>query len=60
VHSCCNGQAFSVFFEDLPPPPHFLSNNMFNVKKVRPLANHTDFISGRFLAEKTYAYLVGY
>jgi hypothetical protein len=40
------------------PPPHFLSNNMFLVKKIRPLANHTDFVSGRFLAEKTY--LVGY
>jgi hypothetical protein len=31
---------------------------MFLVKKIRPLANHTDFISGRFLAEKTL--LVGY
>jgi hypothetical protein len=41
-----------------PPPPHFLSNNMFLVKKIRPLANHADFVSGRFLAEKTY--LVGY
>ena len=40
------------------PPPHFLSNNMFNVKKIRPLANHTDFVSGPFLAEKTL--LVGY
>jgi hypothetical protein len=26
-----------------PPPICFLSNNMFNVKKIRPLANHTDF-----------------
>jgi hypothetical protein len=31
---------------------------MFLVKKIRPLANHTDFVSGRFLAEKTL--LVGY
>jgi hypothetical protein len=59
VHSCCNGQACSAFFEDLPPPPpHFLSNNMFLVKKIRPLANHSDFGSGPFLAEKTL--LVGY
>jgi hypothetical protein len=33
-----------------PPPPQFLSNNMFLVKKIRPLANHADFVSGRFLA----------
>ena len=39
-------------------PPHFLSNNMFLVKKIRPLANHADFVSGPFLAEKTL--LVGY
>jgi hypothetical protein len=41
-----------------PPPPHFLSNNMFLVKKIRPLASHADFVSGPFLAEKTL--LVGY
>ena len=57
MHSCCDGQACSAFFEDFPPP-HFLSNNMFLVKKIRPLANHADFVSGRFLAEKTL--LVGY
>jgi hypothetical protein len=26
---------------------------MFLVKKIRPLPNHADFFSGRFLAEKT-------
>ena len=57
VHSCCNGQACSAFFED-SPPPHFLSNNMFLVKKIRPLINHSDFGSGPVLAEKTL--LVGY
>jgi hypothetical protein len=31
---------------------------MFLVKKIRPLTNYADFVSGRFLAEKTY--LVGY
>jgi len=60
VHSCCNGQACSAFFEDshTHTHPHFLSNNMFLVKKIRPLANHADFVSGPFLAEKTL--LVGY
>ena len=59
VHSCCNGQPCSAFFEDSHThTPHFLSNNMFLVKKIRPLANHSDFVTGPFLAEKTL--LVGY
>jgi hypothetical protein len=56
VHSCCSDQSCSAYFED--PPPPFLSNNMSCRMEIRPLANHTDFVSGRFLAEKTF--LVGY
>jgi hypothetical protein len=41
-----------------PPPPIFYPTTCSNVKEIRPLANHTGFVSGRFLAEKTY--LVGY
>jgi hypothetical protein len=37
-----------------PPPPHFLSNNMSLREENQAVANHADFVSGRFLAEKTY------
>jgi hypothetical protein len=36
----------------------FLREGNQAVKKIRPLTNHNDFVSGRFLAEKTL--LVGY
>jgi hypothetical protein len=42
------------------PPPICYSTtcSASTAKEIRPLANHTDFVSGRFLAEETY--LVGY
>jgi hypothetical protein len=63
-YSCCNGQACSAFFEDshthtrTHTPPISYPTTCSYVKKIRPLTNHADFVSGRFLAEKTY--LVGY
>jgi hypothetical protein len=62
VHSCCNDQSCSACFEDYPPHTHTHTHISYPttcsyVKKIRPLANHNDFVSGRFLAEKTY--LVG-
>jgi hypothetical protein len=55
VHSCCSDQPNLALLASKiePPPATFLSNNMFLVKKIRPLANHADFVSGCFLAEKT-------
>jgi hypothetical protein len=41
-----------------PPPPISYPTTCSYVKKIRPLANHNDFVSGRILAEKTL--LVGY
>jgi hypothetical protein len=41
-----------------PLPPHFLSNNMSLREENQAVANHADFVSGRFLAEKTH--LVGH
>jgi hypothetical protein len=40
-----------------PPLPICYSTTCYSArtaKEIRPLANHTDFVSGRFLAEKTY------
>ena len=42
------------------PPPICYSTtcSASTAKEIRPLANHSNFVSGHFLAEKTY--LVGY
>jgi len=59
VHSCCNGQACSAFFEDLPPPPPIsYPTTCSSREENQAVANHSDFVSGPFLAEKTL--LVGY
>jgi hypothetical protein len=45
-------------FNIQPPPPPFPIQQHVPREENQAVANHTDFISGRFLAEKTY--LVGY
>jgi hypothetical protein len=51
--------AASLTSKITPPPICYATTcSASTAKEIRPLANHTDFVSGHFLAEMTY--LVGY
>jgi hypothetical protein len=55
----CSDQSCSAYFEDYPPPICYSTTcSASTAKEIRPLANRSNFVSGHFLAEKTY--LVGY
>jgi hypothetical protein len=55
----CSDQSCFALTSKINPPPIFYSTtcSASTAKEIRPLTNHTGFVSGHFLAEKTYLVL---